>query len=444
MSQSFGTSGIGSGQQGKSGHSDAGKPRTVPFSSGKSMEPDAGEHGSLESSLPPVSESSVRAERKAARREVVETRQAQRHQKRHEKQRVARKTERIVEALTKSKQVAEAVALPETTYLPIIKVLRDDAHAQKMKGRLSYADDHVFNTYRALNRPGIVYIMDDTSGEVVLVVRCTNAKDMSSAEQGDFKRLFLHLHEDSKLHNPVPNGKLKTGLMYALGWRGGYDAAETCSPYKYKHEGSSERDRARQATWARLRAEDSWVHEFYGKRFQGMAPRFQQESQIHNEEHGLPYFGHDFKTDAAEHTHLFASNLTYTTSDRNGQTFHNVGHEDEDSSPSTYGIWGLADTNGNWVSQPSSSDTTNQPPLINGFFYVASYRLKIMFEAQPYAIWEIIWRGSTDVHATVEGKMRKGLNWFGTSAQTTRALKNKILNARKKGELKVPADGAYK
>ena len=34
----------------------------------------------------------------------------------------------------------------------------------------------------------------------------------------------------------------------------------------------------------------------------------------------------------------------------------------------------------------------------------------------------MIWRGKEDGHATVDGKMAGNLDWFGTSAQTSKKL----------------------
>jgi len=54
------------------------------------------------------------------------------------------------------------------------------------------------------------------------------------------------------------------------------------------------------------------------------------------------------------------------------------------------------------------------------FFNILPYRIKIDFAAKPYAILELIWRGKEDGHATVDGKIAGNLDWFGTSAQTSK------------------------
>ena len=60
--------------------------------------------------------------------------------------------------------------------------------------------------------------------------------------------------------------------------------------------------------------------------------------------------------------------------------------------------------------------------MTGGFFYISHYKIKIDFAAKPYAIWELIWHGNEEEHATVDGKMAGNLDWFGTSAQTSKKL----------------------
>ena len=56
------------------------------------------------------------------------------------------------------------------------------------------------------------------------------------------------------------------------------------------------------------------------------------------------------------------------------------------------------------------------------FFYVTSYWIKVDFAAHTNCVWELVWRGKEDVHATVEGTLVEGYNWVGSSAQTSRSL----------------------
>jgi len=60
--------------------------------------------------------------------------------------------------------------------------------------------------------------------------------------------------------------------------------------------------------------------------------------------------------------------------------------------------------------------------MTGGFFYILSYKINIDFAAKLYAIWELIGCGKEDGHATADGKMAGDLDWFGTSAQTSKKL----------------------
>jgi len=110
--------------------------------------------------------------------------------------------------------------------------------------------------------------------------------------------------------------------------------------------------------------------------------------------------------------------------------FHNKAHHDNDGSLTTFGIWALVDKQGNWISEPRNSQ---EIPMTGGFFYILPYKIKIDFAAQPYAIWELIWRGKEDGHATVDGKMAGNLDWFGTSAQTSKKLLERLRLGIKNG-----------
>ncbi len=86
---------------------------------------------------------------------------------------------------------------------------------------------------------------------------------------------------------------------------------------------------------------------------------------------------------------------------------------------------------------------TDQPaaakPMENGAFIVLPYKVKIDFAAQPDAIWEIIWRGKTDAHATLDGRMKpgSGLEWYGSSCQTGLELIRRVESGIIKGFKKI-------
>jgi hypothetical protein len=99
--------------------------------------------------------------------------------------------------------------------------------------------------------------------------------------------------------------------------------------------------------------------------------------------------------------------------------FHNKAHHDNDGSHTTFGIWAVIEKQVIWISEPRNSQ---EIPITGGFLYILSYKIKIDFAAKLYAIWELIWHGKEDGHATVDGKMAGNLDRFGTSAQTSKKL----------------------
>jgi len=110
--------------------------------------------------------------------------------------------------------------------------------------------------------------------------------------------------------------------------------------------------------------------------------------------------------------------------------FHNKAHHDNDGSLTTIGIWALVDTQGNGISELCNSQ---EIPMTAGFFYILPYEKKIDFAVKPYANWELIWCGKDDGHATVDGKMAGNLDWFGTSARTSKKLLEQLRLGMKNG-----------
>ena len=87
--------------------------------------------------------------------------------------------------------------------------------------------------------------------------------------------------------------------------------------------------------------------------------------------------------------------------------FNNKAHHDNDGSLTTFGIWAVVDKQGHRVSEPHNSQEIS---MTGGLFYIVPYKIKIDFAAKPHAIWELIWGGKEDGHATVDGKMAGNLD----------------------------------
>jgi hypothetical protein len=148
---------------------------------------------------------------------------------------------------------------------------------------------------------------------VVIAVHCSTADELSEQEHDSFCSLFMHLHNDSKLHAAISNnGALVYGQMWGLGWRPGFDIG-----YDYGEYAKSVR--VSEDQWKALRNKDEAMHTFYGQRFASLAPAFWHAQKLFNVENKAPFFGHDYLEDLEKDEWAFASNLTFTKSDNKGR-----------------------------------------------------------------------------------------------------------------------------
>ena len=295
---------------------------------------------------------------------------------------------------------------------------RDKIHEQELLQRKEVlkADDAVFDTYFTINAPGTVFIWDKDMGKVVFGVRCIPLTDNS--EVAEFDKFFHHVHHDSKLHPQIKtNSAQAIGAMGAMGWRAGYKAGVAFDTYSYLSNGKKKDE------WDKLREQDYNIHSFYGCQFCRLAPAFFAMTQQWSSRLSTPLWGQQFVLNQSTITDMndycFASNLTYTKMGSNGRTFSNRPHKDNDGSYATFGIWGLVDGNGAWVKNKLGM-------MKGGFFYVAPYCVKIDFAARTDCVWELVWRGKDDVHATVDGEMNEGYQWLGSLAQTGHSLIQRV------------------
>jgi len=115
-------------------------------------------------------------------------------------------------------EVLQQLGLPYNTRIPILYMSRNAEPEQSMLGKLLYADDPIFKYYYTIDRPGIVYVWDTKAKKVIFAVRCSTADELSEQEHDSFCSLFMHLHNDSKLHAAVTNNAaLLDGKMWGLG-----------------------------------------------------------------------------------------------------------------------------------------------------------------------------------------------------------------------------------
>lgn len=107
------------------------------------------------------------------------------------------------------------------------------------------------------------------------------------------------------------------------------------------------------------------------------------------------------------------------------ENFFNEAHHDHDASDVTYGIWAPCNKYGVLAEKELTGFEKK-----DGFFYVAPYKILIDFAAVDGVV-ELIWRGASDAHATVDGSVTKGYETWGSSCQTSQHLVNRIKKALK-------------
>jgi len=209
-------------------------------------------------------------------------------------------------------EVLQQVRLPFNTRISILYKSRNAEHEPSLLGMLLYADDPIFKDYYTIDRRGIVYVWDEKVKKVVFAVRCSTADELAEQEHDSFSSLFMHLHNDSKLHAAITNNAaLRYGKMWGLGWRPGFDKG-------YDYGGYAKSMRVSENQWKALRNKDEAMHTFYAQRYASLAPAFWHAQKLFNVENKAPFFGHDNLEDLEKDEWSFASNLTFTKSDNKG------------------------------------------------------------------------------------------------------------------------------
>jgi len=230
-----------------------------------------------------------------------------------EKKRMLRQEKKEGEVAAVTAEVLQQLGLPYNTPISILYKSRDAEHEQSMLGTLRYADDPIFKDYYTIDRPGIVYVWDKKAKKEVFAVRCSTADELSEQEHVSFCSLFMHLHNNSKLHAAITNnGALVNGKMWGLGWRPGFDKGYDYGEYA-QSVGVSEDQ------WKALHNKDEAMHTFYGQKYASLAPAFWHAQKLFNVENKAPFFGHDYLEDLEKDEWAFASNLTFTKSDNKGR-----------------------------------------------------------------------------------------------------------------------------
>jgi hypothetical protein len=102
-------------------------------------------------------------------------------------------------------EVLQQLSLLYNTWISILYKYRNAEHGQSKLGKLLYADDPISKDYYTIDRLGIVYVWDKKLKKVVFAVHCSTADELSKQAHDSFHSLFMHLHNNSKLHASITN-----------------------------------------------------------------------------------------------------------------------------------------------------------------------------------------------------------------------------------------------
>ncbi|KAI5803269.1 hypothetical protein DFH27DRAFT_524685 [Peziza echinospora] len=201
----------------------------------------------------------------------------------------------------------------DTNAFRIIYTTRDDQHEEEIlrtycKSAME-ADDPVFDNYQSIRVTPVQSNPDNNSSMDSIEKQSSN-----NANATGFGFFFQHIMRDLKLHAQIhSNGAQISGDMWAMGWRGGYEAGVPFDKYVYPENGK------KKSEWEALRKNDYGMHSFYGTRFCSLAPALFASTQQISHLQSVPLWGHEFivqHNDPDVQDYCFASNLTYTMSNR--------------------------------------------------------------------------------------------------------------------------------
>ncbi|KAG8699069.1 hypothetical protein FRC08_005520 [Ceratobasidium sp. 394] len=257
-----------------------------------------------------------------------------------------------------------------------------------------------------LNR-GIIYGYRTDAGKKILVfaARFQPYEHMTTGEVEEMEFIAYHFAMLERLFRKVDNGFMRGGLMFAEGWRAGYEVLHRLGLYVLRRSGNGTPEE-----YARFILDMERASNIYAKRYQALAPRQHLESRNFMEESDLPRFGTS-EVDDQGAPEAFGSNLTVTWGD-----FWNVYHCDNDTSPRAAGLWLNTDDHGNLIWDPKRIREAVQ----GGLFAFPEYKLAIDFGACPGVV-DVMWSSVTDLHATTPSITEPGFRRIGSSIQVPKS-----------------------
>ncbi|KAI5777002.1 hypothetical protein EDC01DRAFT_636306 [Geopyxis carbonaria] len=340
------------------------------------------------------------------------------------------KVEQRVKGLAAAKcHEDEALDLLESDKVVTWSLPRRPEFPGKMLGHIFLPDHEIFRDFKRIGGKGsgIVYAVDDTTGELVFACRITLFKDMTKPIYQEFNRVFKFFQDDKQYYKLINcNGAHKggAGVMRCIGWQASFQTGVAFGHYTPEEKVISFKVILNYKRSIQLLAdqyteplENQFSTAIYADSFYRLAPGIFRESQATFMKLGVPGLGDLYKEKdgTSEYPFLYCSNLAYSC-----DGFVNQAHYDQDLSRYTYGI--NANVNKSTARMSSCWST-------GGFFYVVDDGLLIDY-ANIDGCVEQIWQGPNHVHATVAGEIEPGFTWYGSSTQINKRLSAAVQNYR--------------
>ncbi|KDN41811.1 hypothetical protein RSAG8_07182, partial [Rhizoctonia solani AG-8 WAC10335] len=258
-----------------------------------------------------------------------------------------------------------------------------------------------------LNR-GTIYGYRTIDGRKTLVfaARFSPYANMSNEELEEIRFLAKHFYWLGKLFNPIDtNAAMTGGLMFAEGWRFGYEALFSLGLYKLARNGVGS-----PKEYAKFLEDMECASAIYARRYKQLAPKEYLRSLEFVEESCVPRFG-TLEPETVNET-SFGSNLTVTWGE-----FRNKYHYDNDASPRAAGSWFLTTDDGELVEDPE----TIRAAVEGGYFALPTFKFAVDFGACPGVV-DLMWSSMDDLHATSQSFTAPGFRRIGSSIQVPKRV----------------------
>lgn len=160
-----------------------------------------------------------------------------------------------------------------------------------MNGKLYKHDDLIFKDFTKISKPGLVFILDADTSELVFAARITTFAQMEADNRAKFELTFKYFASDYKrMHGATTrNGAMHKGKMGAIGWRA--PMGETTFPHQVIGTyamGSAAKKNPKD--WLKHIKKEIEICNIYRESYLGLAPLKLKEQALQRATLGVPGF----------------------------------------------------------------------------------------------------------------------------------------------------------